>query len=92
MRTYVDPRGPLALRATTYELVLNKAAPTIGLLSNSFEGCDRFLDAVQIQFERKWPKATVRRYAKAMPSDRLSDEEADRIALEVDGLIAAYGH
>lgn len=92
MTTYVDPRGPLASPVTEYDLVFDTLTPTIGLLSNSFDGCDRFLDALQLRLEVLCPQVRVRRYSKPTPSDRLSGEEGARIAEEVDGLIAAYGH
>lgn len=91
--TYLDPAAEESVPAEPYELFVDLARRplTLGLIANSFPDATNFMDAIEREVVAALPGVTVKRYQKPTV-DPLSDDMLAEIAMECDGLLAAWGH
>ena len=90
----VDFKVPPAPRLTTFE------GKTIGLYNNMTGGADVAVDRFAEQLQRRYPSVKFQRYGGDLREGRpvlsrgvhIDDEEAVRIATEVDAMVGATAH
>ena len=90
----VDFEVPPAPRLTTFE------GKTIGLYNNMTGGADVAVDRFAEQLQRRYPSVKFQRYGGNLREGRptlsrgvhIDDEEAVRIATEVDAMVGATAH
>ena len=88
-----DPRGATRVPPQPYDCRHPLGGGSVvGLLANGFPDASAFLDAIESALCSALPGVRFLRYAKPGASAPASAELIERIAVECDALVTAYGH
>ena len=93
--TFLDPRAEPGTPIEPYTATLGTPAGpvAVGLLANGFPDSVTFLDHVEKALAEAAPSGTVfARYDKGDASAQVSKAMLDRMCLEVQVVVTAYGH
>jgi hypothetical protein len=92
MIRFADPRSSVLTSAGAYTLRLVDDHPVIGLISNAYQDCSRFLGYLGDEMQRLDAAVQIRHYVKPSPADHISKPLTDTIVAECHAVVAAFGH
>jgi hypothetical protein len=92
--SYIDPRAEPATPPVPYELSVDIATGdlVLGLLSNSFQDSERFLELVAAELSQTSPSLRTKRWTKASVSVPVSETDLGQMTAQCRAVVTAWGH